>query len=248
MTQSQYIEMPWGRIAYRRTGSGDPLLLLHSLALSGRMWEPVLGAFTPTHDVLTVDLRGHGDSSYDRKPFCAADMCDDLVRLLDELNLARTHVLGLSMGGSIASVFASVHPDRIDRLVLCDTTAWYGPDARSTWAERAATALSKPRAMLVPFQIDRWFSDRFRRTRPEVVVAVVRIFLRTASRAHADACLMLGEVDARDGLGAVQAPTLIVTGEEDYATPPSMGQILHEGIASSTMQVWPGLRHFAILE
>jgi len=238
----------WGRLSYRRAGSGAPLLLLHSLALSERMWEPVIGDFTAAHDVIAADFRGHGGSQWDGSPFTVEDLAADLRDLLDSLDIRRCHVLGVSMGGSVAAVFAAAYPDRVDRLVLADTTAWYGPDARSSWAARARAAAATPREPQVPFQVDRWFSEGFRRTDPVAVSQVVRIFLRTAPRAHAAACLALGALDARDRLGAIRAAALVVTGAEDYATTPAMGQALGDGIAGASFQVWPALRHFAILE
>jgi 3-oxoadipate enol-lactonase len=222
--------------------------MLHSLALSGRMWEPVLGDFTARHDVIAADFRGHGGSDWDGGRFGVADLVADLAALLDALGIERCHVLGLSLGGSVAALFASSYPHRVDRLVLVDTTAWYGPDGAATWAERAATAAQASRESQIPFQVDRWFSERFRRTDPDTVSHAVGIFLATAPRAHAAACLALGELDARGELGAITAPALVVTGEQDQATPPAMGRALADGIAGAIFQGWPGLRHFSVLE
>ncbi|HZD67078.1 MAG TPA: alpha/beta fold hydrolase [Acidimicrobiales bacterium] len=242
------VDRDWGRLAYVRTGAGPPVVLLHSLALSASMWEPVLGEFAAAHDVVAIDLRGHGASTYDHRPFTVEDMAADVVGLLDDLGIERAHVLGMSMGGSVATVLAAGHPGRVERLVLCDTTAWYGEDAPAQWRARAAAARRRPRELQIPFQVDRWFADGFRRHHPEIVSHVVGIFLRTDPRAHADACLALGGLDARAGLGAVAAPTLVVTGEEDYATPPAMGADLAAGIPSATAAVVAGLRHFAVVE
>lgn len=242
------LQTSWGRLAYRRGGCGSPLLMLHSLALSKRMWEPVVDLFTVAHDVIAPDFRGHGASTWDGSPFTVEDLAADLRDLLDSLDIMRCHVLGVSMGGSVAAVFAAAYPERVDRLVLADTTAWYGPDAQASWADRSRAAASTPREQQVPFQVDRWFSEQFRRIDPAAVSAVVRIFLHTSPRAHAAACLALGALDARDRLGAVSAATLVVTGAEDYATTPEMGQALGDGIAGANFQVWPGLRHFAIIE
>jgi 3-oxoadipate enol-lactonase len=244
----EYVPAAWGRQCYRRSGSGPPLLMLHSLALSGRMWEPVLGAMAASHDVISVDFRGHGGSDWDGRQFAVEDLAADLRALLDALAIERCHVLGVSMGGSVAAVFAASFPDRTGRLVLADTTAWYGPGTAAMWAERAETAARTTRERQVPFQTDRWFSEHFRRTHPATVSHVVGIFLRTAPRAHAAACLALGDLDARDRLGTIRAPALVVTGEEDYATPPAMGKELADGISGATFHVWPGLRHFSVLE
>lgn len=242
------LDLSWGQLAYRRTGSGQPLLLLHSLALSGRMWEPVVAEFARRHDVVMVDLRGHGQSTGTTEPFSVADLAGDLEQLLDHLEWPKAHVIGLSMGGSIAVTFAAHFPTRVDRLGLCDTTAWYGPEAPTAWAARAASARSRPRHSLIPFQVGRWFSDDFARTHAEMVSHVVRIFLGTRPQTHALSCEALGAFDARHELASITAPTLVVTGEQDYATPPDMGKVLAEGIPAAQFRVWPESRHFAILE
>lgn len=242
------VDLPWGALAFRRAGSGPPLVLLHSLALSGAMWEPVLAELADAHDVICPDVRGHGASGWDGEPFTVEDLAEDVVRLLDQAGIDRCAVLGLSMGGSIAAVLAGAHPDRVERLALCDTTAWYGPDAAERWAERASQARSVPRPHQVAFQVDRWFSERTRRQEPAVVGHTVRIFLRTAPRAHGAACQALGALDARSGLPAVTAATLVVTGEEDYATPPDMGLALADAIPGARFELGHGLRHLSVLE
>ncbi|HSE54272.1 MAG TPA: alpha/beta fold hydrolase [Nocardioidaceae bacterium] len=248
MVGQHQVTMPWGTLSYTRAGTGAPLLLVHSLALSGRMWQPTLDDFAAAHDVIAVDLRGHGASEWDGRQFSVDDLADDLRQLLDHLGIERAHVLGLSMGGSVATLFAINHGDRLDRLILADTTSCYGPDAPATWEARAAAAESKPRERQIPFQITRWYSDDYPRLHAEEVSRVVGIFLRTNPRAHAQACRALGALDARERLGKISAPTTVLVGAEDYATPPAMAQVLSEGIPGATLQVWPRLRHFGILE
>ncbi len=242
------VPLAWGRLAYTTQGSGTPLVLLHSLALSGRMWDLVGAELGAHHELIAVDLRGHGGSEWDGQPFTIDDLASDVIALLDQLQLPRAHVLGMSMGGTVAVALASAAPQRVDRLALCDTTAWYGPEAFSAWEQRAATAERSPRVLQVPFQTERWFGGAFRRRSPAEVSAVVGIFLGTSPAAHAKACRALGAYDGRARLASITAATLVVTGEDDQATPVAMGKLLADAIPGATGQVWPGLRHFALLE
>ncbi len=243
-----FVDVRGGRISYLRAGSGQPLVLLHSLALAAEMWTPLLGDFIDTFEVVAIDLRGHGESSYHGEVFSVEDMANDVRLVLDELDLKRVHILGLSMGGCVAISFAATFPDYVDRLALCDTTAWYGPDAPQAWAVRARTALSRPRLMQIPFQVDRWFGQRFRRVNPRAVSHVVDIFLQTSPEVHAKACFALGAFDNTALLPNITAPTLVVTGEDDDATPPNMGQRLGSEIAGGRFVMAKGLRHFALIE
>lgn len=246
--ERESIEISVGSISYFRYGQGFPLILLHSLALNGDMWIPILDDFADQFEVICVDLRGHGQSKYDGNSFSVEDMASDLKVLVDELGLEKFHLLGMSMGGCVAISFAAMYPSYVERLVLCDTTAWYGEQAESAWAGRAATALEKPRLLQIPFQSERWFCDRFRRNHPEIVAHVVRLFLNTKPKVHAHASYALGSFDAREKLGNISALTLVMTGEQDGATPPNMGTYLAEHIPNASFALCQGLRHFAVLE
>jgi 3-oxoadipate enol-lactonase len=243
-----FVQGPHHRISYRRSGSGQPLVLLHPLALSGGVWGEFAERLAAAFDVIAVDVRGHGDSGWDGEPFGVDDLADDVAVLLDGLGLRSAHLVGMSMGGSIAISFAGRYPRRADGLVLADTTAWYGPEAPRTWEERARTVLERPRERQVPFQADRWFTDGFRHRNPAEVNRVVGVFLRTSSLAHAQACRALGQMDSRGLLGGITARTLVLTGEEDYATPPAMGKAIADGVPDADARVLGSLRHLSLIE
>lgn len=236
-----------GRLSLLRSGSGEPLVLLHPLALAGELWRPLAERFAG-FDVLAVDLRGHGESGWDGRPFSIEDMADDLAESLDTLGLRKIHLLGMSMGGSVAMTLAGKHPDLVRSLVLADTTAWYGEDAPAAWAERAERAANVARADQLPFQLDRWFSAGFRETAAEEVERVCGIFRNTNSQVHAAASVAMGNLDARPLLPSVSAATLVLVGEHDYATPPAMAEVLANTIPAAKLAVLPDLRHMSLVE
>jgi 3-oxoadipate enol-lactonase len=244
----QVAQGPRHEIAYRRTGTGLPVILLHPLALSSEIWTSLVAGLSTTFDVIMPDARGHGRSGWDGEPFGIDDLADDVSALLDALGLPSAHVIGMSMGGSTAVSFAGRYPGRVTGMVLADTTAWYGANARETWEERARLVVTQPRERQVPFQVDRWFTERFQRRNPSMVNDVVRVFLRTDSLAHAAACRALGTMDSRGSLAAIIPPVLVLTGEEDYATPPAMGQAIADRVPDGRARVVPGLRHLSLVE
>jgi 3-oxoadipate enol-lactonase len=244
----QFADTPRQRIAYRRAGAGAPLILLHPLALSGAAWGEFADRLTASFDVIAPDARGHGDSGWDGEPFTMDDLGDDVAVLLDTLGLPAAHVVGMSMGGSTAVSFASRYPDRVTAMFLADTTAWYGEQAKQAWSQRAVDVVTKTREQQVPFQVDRWFTEGFRQRNPSEVNRVVGVFLATSSLAHAQACRAFGAMDSRPLLAAVTAPVSVVTGEEDYATPPEMGQAIADGVPSGQATVLSGLRHMSLVE
>jgi 3-oxoadipate enol-lactonase len=244
----QTVETPRGRFAVRRSGAGPSLVLLHPLALSGACFADLQARLSEHLDVLAVDLRGHGHSGWDGQPFEIDDLGDDVTSVLDALGLDKVALAGLSLGGSVALSLAGRHPKRVTSLVAADTTAWYGEDAATAWEQRAERAESTPRTGQVPFQVDRWFTEPFRRTRPDVVARTVGIFVRTSSAVHAATSRAMGRMDSRDLLPHVTAPTLAIAGEEDYATPPEMARTTAGLVQDADLLVLPGVRHLSLVE
>ncbi|WP_426246475.1 alpha/beta fold hydrolase [Nocardioides sp. LHG3406-4] len=241
------IETSWGTLSAIDEGSGPVVVLLHPLAQAGEVWRPLIDELSPHFRVLAPDARGHGQSTWDGEPFTIEDLAADAATLIEEVG-GPAAVLGMSMGGCTAIALAVRRPELVSRLVLADTTADYGPDKQSAWAARAETASNTPREKQLGFQHDRWFSPSFLESDPAEVDRVSQVFLATDSRAHAAASLAMGAYDDSGRLAEVQAPTLILVGDEDYATPPAMAQALHAGIASSTLTVLPETRHLSLLQ
>jgi 3-oxoadipate enol-lactonase len=237
------------RIAYALHGEGkNGIALIHSLAMDRRFWQPVVERLVHTTPVLTFDCRGHGQSDKPSGPYTVEICARDLADLLDHVGWSRALVAGASMGGCITLAFAAAYPARTSALGLIDTTAWYGAEAPKQWAERAGKAAQDGMAALVEFQTTRWFGDKFRAQRPDVVADCVDVFLGNEVQAYVETCKMLGAADLRAALPTLTMPTSIVVGDEDYATPVAMAEALHRGIKGSTLTVLAGARHLTPLE
>ena len=113
---------------------------------------------------------------------------------------------------------------------------------------RAKTAEEKGLPALVDFQLQRWFADRTLDTQKDLVEHAKRVFLANDVPAYAATCRALGAMDLRGGIDKVTCPTMIVVGEEDYATPPSMGEDLQRRIAGSELVILPNVRHLSAWE
>jgi 3-oxoadipate enol-lactonase len=240
----------WGELVAldEGSGAGTPVLLLHSLAQCGELWRPLIDHLAPHARVLAPDARGHGRSRWDGTPFSVADMAEDAALLIEEVGAGPVSVAGMSMGGCVAIALAARHPELVERLALIDTTACYGPDRQERWAQRARTALDKPRRQQTEFQLDRWYSPEFRRRHPGEVRRSVELFVATASEAHAQACHALGDFDGTASLSSITARTLVLVGEHDYATPPEMARTLAGGIAGARLEVLANARHLGLFE
>jgi 3-oxoadipate enol-lactonase len=239
-----------GKLNVHRAGqAGQPVVLLHPLALSGAVFDPLAAQLAAAgHTVLATDTRGHGESGWDGAPFTIEDLADDTAAMVDTLGVGPVDVIGLSMGGSTALVFAANHPGLVRRLIVADASANYGPDRVQVWSDRADRATTFAREEQLSFQWDRWFSSAFRATNPREVDRVSRIFLATDSAAHAAACHALGGLDATGLLPDIAADTLVLVGDEDYATPPAMSEEIAKHVPSARLEILGGTRHLSLVE
>lgn len=224
------------------------VVLVHSLAMAGTVWDGVCGRLSTSATVLTYDCRGHGRSTKQHGAYRLAMFAQDLADLLDHLGWDRVHLAGASMGGNVSLEFATLFPARVSSLGLVDTTAWYGPEAAERWEQRARQAEEQGLHALLDFQETRWFTDAFRAQQDEAVVGCRTLFLANDVACFAATCRMLGAFDVRAGLPALRTPTAIVVGEEDYATPPAMAREMQSGIKGATLQVIPNARHLTFVE
>jgi 3-oxoadipate enol-lactonase len=238
-------------LAYTLDGSAEAalrLVCIHSLALDREVWRPVAEVLGDEAAVLRYDCRGAGHSGKPAGPYSVEQFADDLVDLLDAVAWDRAVVAGCSMGGCVAQAFAAAYPDRVEGLVLVDTTDWYGEDAPRTWRERAATARRDGLAGMATFQITRWFGDAFRQEHPALIDRIMATFAGNDLNAYAATCAMLGDADLRGRLAEPGFPVAIVVGKEDYATPLTAAEALRGRINGATLDVIPAARHLTPIE
>lgn len=224
------------------------VVLIHSLAMDRNFWRPVAERLAHKAFVVSVDCRGHGTSDKPAGPYTAALFAQDINDLLESLGWGPALVAGASMGGCVALQFAADYPQRASALGLVDTSAWYGETAPKDWNARAERAVKEGLAGLIDFQVTRWFSEAFRSAHPDIVQQCVETFLRNDLPAYAATCRMLGAFDGRAALARLRLPTAVIVGEEDYAAPVAMAEVMHHGIAGSTLKVIAAARHLTPLE
>lgn len=230
-------------------GTSPPIVLLHSLALDRTMWRRLLKILQTDRRVITMDMRGHGDSPNPKgSQFTIEDMADDVAETLLDLDHDRAIVVGLSMGGCVAQAMSIRHPSIVSALGLIDTTAWYGPDAPERWGERAAKAVEQGMAALAQFQLDRWFGARFLEEFPEVGQRLLDVFGSNDLDSYVASCQAMGAFDARHGLGQINVSTVVIVGENDPATTPAHAYDLQRGIQGSTLHVIDEAKHLTPVE
>jgi 3-oxoadipate enol-lactonase len=235
------------RIAWEERGSGQPLLLIQGLGYARWSWEPVVPRLAESYRVLFFDNRGIGESDKPDGPYTARVMADDALQVLDEAGVEHGHVLGASLGGMIAQELAVAAPKRVDKLVLCCTTAG---GAATVPMPQVTVDLFAEAATLAPEVALRRFVENA--LAPDAPAELVQeIFERRAAnpldpagwQAQAAAGLGFAGVD-----GAITAPTLLVTGTDDNVVDPRNSDVLAERIPGAELERIEGAGHLFFWE
>jgi pimeloyl-ACP methyl ester carboxylesterase len=237
--------------AYESFGSGRRVIaLVHGLGLNRHSWQRQVAALSRTHRVITFDLHGHGDSSVPPITPSLTVFSEQLVELLDHLGIARASVFGFSLGGMIARRFAMDHADRLEALGILHSAHARDQAAHDAIQARVVQAAKDGPAATVEAALSRWFTDSFRLSHPQMMDEVRRWILANRKDVYAPIYQVL--VDGVTELVApnppIAAPTLVMTGEEDYGNSPAMSRAIAAEIAGSELVILPGLRHMALAE
>jgi len=231
---------------YEVHGEGLPLLLISGLGNDLSSWALQIPDLAKRYRVISFDNRGSGRTDAPDLPYSIRMMAEDTAGLMDALGIEKAHVLGVSMGGYITQELAIRHPDRVRSLVLATTSV--GPyllkiSILQTWAREALAGMSPMTLfqIMLPFMFnDSCFED------PEVVeMAVGTIAGHSSTPPHILARQMTAcaEHDARDRIGEITAPTLVLAGKEDPFVPFSLSQELAASIPGARLRVLEGGGH-----
>jgi 3-oxoadipate enol-lactonase len=226
---------------------GAPVVVLsNSLGSTPAMWDDQLPALLERLRVVRYDHRGHGASPVPPGQYELDDLGADVLALLDRLGLERVHWCGLSLGGMVGMWMAIHAPERIDRLVLCCTSAKLGPPAM--WADRAATVRAHGVDAIADAGIERWLSPAFVEREPETAARIRAMLASTPAEGYAACCGVIERMDQTAQLGEIRVPTLVVAAADDPATPPEHGALIAAAIPGARIEIVPGARHLATVE
>ena len=229
-------------------GSEDaPVLILsNSLGTTLDMWDDQAPALRNQFRLLRYDHRGHGASPVPPGPYGIDDLGRDVLALLDRLEVERASFCGLSLGGMVGMWLADHAPERIDRLVLCCTSAKLGPP--ENWTSRAATVRAEGPEAIADATMERWFTPAFRENEPETVGRARRMLLGNPPEGYAGCCEAIRDMDLTVRLGNIRASTLVIAGADDEATPLDHAELIRDSIPEACLEVVEQAAHLANAE
>ncbi len=228
---------------------GAPVLVLgNSLGTSSELWERQLPALAGRFRLVRYEHPGHGPaggwlSPAPAGPYTIAMLGAGVLAALDRFGVGRALYCGVSLGGMIGMWMAATAPDRIAGLALCCTSAHLPP--AQMWRQRAATVRADGSGVIAAQVVARWFTPEFAAAEPDVIAAFAAGLAATQPAGYAGCCEAIAAMDLRPLLGAITAPTLVIAGADDPATPPWHGALIAAGIPGARLKVIRGAAHLA---
>jgi pimeloyl-ACP methyl ester carboxylesterase len=237
-------------IAYNDRGAGLPIVFLHAFPLNRTMWAQQEEALSSQFRVITLDLRGHGESDAPLWRYTLEQSADDVNALLDQLAIQQAVFAGLSMGGYILFAFYRKYAARVKGLILADTRAQgdtaEGKDGRFQMAQ---IAYKKGPSAIADMMLLKLLSSTSIQTRPDLVLKVrAMIEGNEISGIAGDLMAMADRPDSVPLLRQITCPTQIIVGELDQATPPSDAILMADHIPNSRLTLIPQAAHLTNLE
>jgi 3-oxoadipate enol-lactonase len=208
-------------------------MLSNSLGTNLHMWDDQAAEFAKHFRLVRYDRRGHGKSGAPKGPYSFDRFGRDILAIIDALKIKKMNWCGLSMGGMDGQWLGANAPDRIEKLVLANTNFFYADKA--PWAERIKFVQDKGLAELVGPNMERWFTKGFRERAPQAIARMREMFVATNPAGYVACVEAIRDMDFRVSNPTVTAPTLVIVGKQDPATPPSAGEAIAQQIKGAKL-------------
>ena len=228
-----------GRQIYWRT-DGDPalpkLVLLNSLGTEHGLWNPVMPALLESFHVLRMDKRGHGGSTVLVDACSIADLASDVLSVMDAARWERASICGVSIGGMQAMWLGAHAPERVERLVLSNTSASIPAEV---FAGRIAQVREQGLGLMADQVLGRFFTPDFIAAGSPAFHSVREALLQVDPMGYIACCAAIRDMDLLTFIGQIKAPSLVIIGEHDQSTPAAMGEQIACGISDCETAVVP---------
>jgi pimeloyl-ACP methyl ester carboxylesterase len=237
-------------IVYWSLGDGPPVVLLHPFPVNHEFWLPVSETLTTRYRVILPDLRGHGDSEIGEGPATMEKHAFDLARVMDDADIGRAPLIGVSIGGYLLFEFWRRSRSRVAALGLFNTKAQAdGPEARAGRLQAANDVLERGTEPFLESMIPKVLARSSHEARPDLVDGALRMMRKMSPQDIAQVQRgMAARPDSVETLKTINVPVLLVTGDEDTLTGANEAELMRQHIPGSQMRVIPKAGHYSAWE
>jgi 3-oxoadipate enol-lactonase len=211
------------------------LMLCNSLGTDLHMWDDQVEAITGRFRLVRYDRRGHGKSEAPKGPYNMEMLGRDALAVMDGMGVQKVNWCGLSMGGMVGMWLGANAPQRIERLVLSNTSAYMAD--KQIWNERFKTLRTGGTAAIADGTMERWFTKGFRERAPQAVARLKQMVLETPVEGYIGCGEAVRDMDHREIIRKIAAPTLVIAGRHDPATTVEAGEFLRDRIPGAKLAV-----------
>jgi 3-oxoadipate enol-lactonase len=211
------------------------LMLCNSLGTTLHMWDDQVRPFTEHFRLVRYDRRGHGKSGVPKGPYTMDRLGRDALAVMDGLGLTKVHWCGLSMGGMVGQWLGANAPQRIDRLVLSNTSSYFAD--KGMWHDRIKTVRESGLGVIADRIMTLWFTADFREREPATIARMKEMLQSTPVDGYIACCEAVRDMDHREILAKITAPTLVIAGRHDPATTVEAAEFIRSRIWGAAMTV-----------
>jgi 3-oxoadipate enol-lactonase len=247
MSSTHQVKSSDAQIVYHALGDGPPVVLLHPFPANHEFWIPVAEALASRYRLIIPDLRGHGDSEIGDGPATMEKHAADIASVLDDANVGRAPMIGVSIGGYVLFEFWRRYRGRTAALGLVNTKAAAdSPDAQSARLQAANDVIDRGAEIFFESMVPRLLGKTTRERRPDLVEGAMRMMRKMSPEDVAQVQRgMAARSDSVDTIKTINVATMIITGDEDLLTGFNEAEVMHRHISGSQLRVVPKAGHYS---
>ena len=226
--------------------NNEVICFSNSLGTDSRIWHKIIDSFKNDYRIIIYDKRGHGLSNKPATNLTIEDLAFDVSDLLDHLEIKNVNFVGISIGGMIAQKLASIKPNIINKLILCDTAVKIGNSA--IWNDRINLVKKQGITGISDSIISRWFSDDFISKNKDEIQIYKNMLNTTSSEGYIACCEAIKDTDLTNTTHLINKPTLVIVGSDDKSTPPILVEATSKLIKNCIFKVINNSGHLPCID